>query len=325
MAFLSWRGGWFAVLSVGLMACFSWGGARCAAAGVQDSADWQELLQQAQAWDKDASDETRQTFLKNFKTCFSQDITPDDIRLAEEIGNQLVAAGDRSTAAQTLELAGELASQSTDKKIARYAKVFTGSARRVRLVGNEMKLDGTYLDGTKFDWAPYQGKVVIVEFWATWCKPCILVDLPKIQEEYRLYHDKGLEVIGVCLDFEADAAKKFLKEKEVPWPQIYESIEQRTSNDFTVSGYYGVNSIPCKVLIGKDGKVLAVNPKDLPKELEKLLGPVTGRKPWMTPEEESQMLLRAYGLIPSGEPSKDEASDPKDKAAEDKAEDDKND
>ena len=74
-----------------------------------------------------------------------------------------------------------------------------GIVRRLTLLGNEMKIEGKLLDGKAFDWSKYAGKVVLVDFWATWCGPC-LAEIPKMRKCYDLYHDKGFEIVGISCD-----------------------------------------------------------------------------------------------------------------------------
>lgn len=257
--------------------------------------DRAELLQRAAEWQADDDEEDQQTFLDDLKASYPKGkLTEDDVKFAEELSQRLAQWSDAEASAKAFEALGEAMGQLEGKRAVRLAQHYKGTARRLRLVGNEMEMVGTLLDGEKFDWAPYKGKVVLVEFWATWCKPCIIVDMPKVEEEYRLYHDKGFEVIGVSLDFKKEDVTKFVEDRKTPWPTLYDGPIQNCP----LSMLYGVNSIPLKVLIGKDGKVVAVNPQDLPAEMEKLLGPVEGRRPGMSPEEEMSKLFEAYGITP---------------------------
>ena len=100
-----------------------------------------------------------------------------------------------------------------------------------------------------------KGKVVVVDFWATWCGPCV-GELPNVLKTYEKYHDKGLEIVGISLDKDKDKLTDFLKEKKVSWRQYFDG--QGWGNKLAVK--YGVNSIPATYILDKDGKIFA---KDL--------------------------------------------------------------
>jgi thiol-disulfide isomerase/thioredoxin len=110
----------------------------------------------------------------------------------------------------------------------------------------------TNLDGAPLSVGALKGKVVLVDFWATWCGPC-RAELPNVIETYQKYHARGFEIIGVTLDSERDKLEAFLQQQAgMTWPQYFDG--QGWGNQLAVK--YGVNSIPFAILIGPDGKII---------------------------------------------------------------------
>lgn len=125
------------------------------------------------------------------------------------------------------------------------------------------------LTGEPLSAAKYKGQVVLVDFWATWCPPCV-AELPNVVAAYQKYHDKGLEIIGVSLDKDEAKLKEFIAAKGMPWAQYFDG--QGWGNK--LARKYGINSIPATILIGRDGKIIArdLRGAELEAELERQFG-----------------------------------------------------
>jgi thiol-disulfide isomerase/thioredoxin len=148
-----------------------------------------------------------------------------------------------------------------------------GMGRRLNLPGNQMELKGTLLDGIELDWESYRGKVVLVDFWATWCGPC-RQEVPNVLRLYHAYHEKGFEVVGVSLDSSRDQAESYIEQYELPWPNLFSEKENERSWEHPMAVYYGVTGIPLAVLIDREGKVVSLlaRGENLARELRRLLG-----------------------------------------------------
>lgn len=218
---------------------------------------------------------------------FFEEASPQvaDITLAYTAGLMSEMGGDREFAAKTYERLAKVFAASKDPKLAEFAKVLQGVVRRLNLVGQEFKLEGKTLDGKPFDWTKYQGKIVLVNFWASEYPACAR-DIPNLKGLYELYHDKGFDIVGVCLDSNIENLAKFVKAKSIPWVNLVGDGKKPHSGVIE----YGVMNLPTQFLVGKDGKVLSVNAygESLRRQLEKLLGPADTKKDADTKKEEAE-------------------------------------
>jgi thiol-disulfide isomerase/thioredoxin len=105
--------------------------------------------------------------------------------------------------------------------------------------------------GQPLSLAKYKGKVVLVDFWATWCGPCMM-ELPNVIKTYEKFHPKGLEIVGISLDDDKERLAGFLKQKNVPWQQFFDG--KKWGNKLAVK--YGIQSIPSTFLLDGEGKII---------------------------------------------------------------------
>jgi cytochrome c biogenesis protein CcmG, thiol:disulfide interchange protein DsbE len=105
----------------------------------------------------------------------------------------------------------------------------------------------TTLDGATFDLGKLHGKVVMVNYWATWCAPC-RKEMPKLDAFYRQYHSQGLEMVGISIDFERDFDKARKAARGVTYPIAF---AKAISND----GFGTPKGVPITWIIDADGKV----------------------------------------------------------------------
>ena len=83
------------------------------------------------------------------------------------------------------------------------------------------EIKGTDSKGNSVALSQYQGKVTLLNFWATWCGPCV-GELPNVLKTYEKFHPQGFEIIGISLDQEKDALESFVKKNEMTWPQAFD-------------------------------------------------------------------------------------------------------
>jgi peroxiredoxin len=109
------------------------------------------------------------------------------------------------------------------------------------------------VNGSPVRLANYRGKYVLLDFWATWCAPCV-AELPRLQAAYRTYHDAGFEIVSISLDENKSAVTDFVKARNLPWPQIHNATARA---DLVES--FGVITIPAVYLIDPEGTIVRLD------------------------------------------------------------------
>lgn len=150
--------------------------------------------------------------------------------------------------------------------------LWVDSARALEAKQRAPKLSMVDLSGKKLDLASLRGKVVVVDFWASWCGPC-KVEMPVLERLYKQYGSKGLVVIGVSVDRERENITEFLKKMKVSFPIVHDK-------DHAVSGRFEPPKMPSSYIIDRKGIVRYVHAgfhkdKDEPaleREIKALLG-----------------------------------------------------
>lgn len=163
-----------------------------------------------------------------------------------------------------LALYQELSHESTPEPARTKAKKALLDLERL---GKPLELGFTAVDGRKVNLAELEDKVVLIDFWATTCLPCVR-NLPSLKVLYTKYKPEGLEVIGISLDSDKDVLTSFIQKNELLWPQYFDAA----GFENPIAKTYGIGAIPVIWLVDRHGLLRHIDAsRELEEKVESLL------------------------------------------------------
>lgn len=142
------------------------------------------------------------------------------------------------------------------------------------VLGSKPELTGELVDGSDFDWSKYRGKIVLVNFWATWCASYV-AEIPNLKEQLAFYGDRGFDIVSINLDSDSAKLAEFLKVNKIEWAILH---DEELGRSHPIGMKYSIQDIPTAWLVDREGKVINLDAHGhrLGLELARMIGPRSG-------------------------------------------------
>jgi thiol-disulfide isomerase/thioredoxin len=280
------------------------------------TARFQTVSTASQTLFTDPQDQLEKTIDQLIKLANVEPVIPEAAEALNTFGLMAELRGKPEKSAQLFEL---IVKRFSDHPLAKFA---SGAVHRLQQRGKVVTdVAGKNFDGKPVSATDFRGKILLVDFWATWCKPC-MQEMPDLREMRRMFQGQGInfEILGVCLDPEQDSrrAQYVIESTKMAWPQIFDAGDSAgISSPLALA--YGIGQIPHKLLLDPDGVLVTsgVDLKELAIPLGKLLQADVKKREKAKAEKSGAESAKANA--PKSEkqaPEPAKATDPDDKPAE---------
>lgn len=135
--------------------------------------------------------------------------------------------------------------ESVSKELARI-----GTLKKLKIGALAIEFSVRAANGKMISLSDYRGRVVLLDFWASWCNPC-RKEMPNVKRAYNEFHSKGFEIIGISLDRSENKFESYVNEQRLPWPQIFDGKGWNSK----LGSLYAVNAIPASFLLDREGRI----------------------------------------------------------------------
>ena len=206
----------------------------------------------------------------------STDFNQTQLELAHDVGQLLIMSGSYDLARQiytALKTAADNDKTPDSKIVGAAEEIARAGLKRLDLLNSSPTIEGTQFGSGQFDWSQYRGKVVLIDFWATWCPHCI-EELPDVKAIYEKYHDQGFDVVGISLDDDKQKLTDFLAKKPLPWVTLFDDDPAKQGwEGAAMTKAFAIEELPTMMLIDRSGKIVSISARGegLPQMVEKLV------------------------------------------------------
>lgn len=204
-------------------------------------------------------------------TSREQQITQLSMQLLDSLGR---VAEEREFVAWILEQMEERSEFASDVATAT-AQSLRKVSKRLEMIGEILDLQSQTIDDQRFAIESLRGKIVLIEFWGTRCKPCI-ADFPALKRIYAANKQRGFEIVSVCLNAAPTRIRSFASQHQLPWIQLCDDKSASEECNQPLAERFGIQAVPTTLLVDTEGRVvaMAVRPLagDLDLDLERWLG-----------------------------------------------------